>query len=220
MPAPAVVVYVIVGAVAIVTGLSFYMWWNWGKIVIALKGKNIAILGSEGVGKTTLNEFLHGGEIKPESKILKRNILKLQDLKFYVKDGEDVSGGDMYLGKWKDLFLKSNITLYLFDSKKVYDGDKEYIDEIINRMRLLSSWKQEKNKNIQMVMIGTYSDLIDGIYSKKSAKLINEKIKENITPALNQGDIDHDNLIVGSLKDDNNIQILVGALLVLLYKKK
>jgi hypothetical protein len=52
---------VVIGLAALFTGGMVYL--NWDKIVIALSGKQVAVLGARQVGKTHLIEFLTTGSI-------------------------------------------------------------------------------------------------------------------------------------------------------------
>jgi GTPase SAR1 family protein len=98
---------------------------NWDEIVCRLRGKKVAILGGQAVGKTTLCDFLSKGSIpeKYEQTSLDRTCgryFKLEELnlKIYLKSSWDVGGGDKsrpesLLQYWKKIVDQSEIVFYL-----------------------------------------------------------------------------------------------------------
>lgn len=95
MPIP-IVVLIVAGIIVAVTGTTITVV-KWDKILIALKGKRLAVLGARAVGKTHLVRFLTSGSIPseykqtvaPEKASSRRFSLKELDLR--IKDTLDIS---------------------------------------------------------------------------------------------------------------------------------
>ncbi len=225
MAGPAVIVIIAIGGVIMLGAAAFFVLKKWEKIKLFFKGKRIAILGPEGCGKTTLYDIIHKGKLNiPDQKIMgirlkKGNILYMDELKVYIKEGVDIPGDDRNLNEWQKIVMESDIVLYLFNSKLVYDNNENYINRIYNDMRIFNSWKKEKKNTTVVLLVGTFADHIKGMEEKNEAKSIIKIIHDNINDAINQGDIDHNNLIIGSLIDEENSKNLVLAIIKLLYKK-
>src|SRR4051812_38292644 len=66
MPVPVVVFWIIAGGISLLLGTTVAV--KWDDIVVALKGKSLAVLGARGVGKTHLITFLTSGSIPAEYK--------------------------------------------------------------------------------------------------------------------------------------------------------
>ncbi len=59
-------VWIVIAAVSALAGTTIAL--NWDNILIALKGKKLAVLGARGVGKTHIIKFLSSGSIPAEYK--------------------------------------------------------------------------------------------------------------------------------------------------------
>nr|GFC54263.1 hypothetical protein [Tanacetum cinerariifolium] len=105
----------------------------WDKVVLAITGKRIAVLGPRGSGKSTLLNFLSAGTLSTNneqtvsSQKVASNRLSMAELKFDLKSTIDVPGGpdaqedwqrvvDGYLtvapaekGDFQDNFIRNNL---------------------------------------------------------------------------------------------------------------
>lgn len=138
---------------------------NWDKIIIALKGKNIAILGAREVGKTHLLKFLTTGSIpteykqtvRPEKISAKR--FKLSDLNLNIKESLDVSGDTVAHAQWRELHDNADFVFYLIRADRIMIGDESAESRIRNDMRHISDWRKECKNPPQIFIIGTHCDL-------------------------------------------------------------
>src|SRR5262249_21203756 len=95
MPLP-VLIWIGIGVVSLLVGTTIAV--KWDDIVVALKGKKLAVLGARGVGKTHLITFLSSGSIPAEYKQTiapqkaSSRRFQLKDLDLKMKDTLDVSG--------------------------------------------------------------------------------------------------------------------------------
>lgn len=100
-------VWNVVAMVAGAVGLSVWGWIKrdkiveaWDSLVVALKGKKVAVLGARGSGKTTLLTFLSKGELPvgntqtTSAKRVALSRLKLKDLQLDLKETKDLPGGE------------------------------------------------------------------------------------------------------------------------------
>lgn len=107
MALPAFVLLIAAGVASFLVGTTIVV--KWDDIVIALKGKRLAVLGTRGVGKTHLVKFLATGSIPadykqtvaPEKTSSRR--FKLGDLDLKVKDSLDVSGDNVVVNSSQTL---------------------------------------------------------------------------------------------------------------------
>ena len=138
---------------------------NWDKIVIALEGKKLAVLGERRVGKTVLINFLTEGTIpeKYEQTIAKEKTaarrFKLKDLSLKIKALNDVPGSKDDYAVWKSITDDADIVLYLLRIDKLMKGDKRTEDRVEADMWQIGRWLQENPKKFPLFIIGTHCDL-------------------------------------------------------------
>ena len=96
MPLP-IVAWIVIGVVSLLVGTTIAV--KWDDIVVALKGKRLAVFRAPIIGKTHLIKFLSSGSIPTEykqtvaPKKASSRRFQLKDLNLKVKDTLDVSGG-------------------------------------------------------------------------------------------------------------------------------
>lgn len=139
---------------------------NWNEIIIALKGKRLAILGARRVGKTHLARFLTSGSIPadykqtvaPEKTAAHR--FQLKDLDLKIKKGLDLSGDKANYAEWKELHDQSDIVLYLLRADRLIAGDEEVESRARDDLRQISYWLESRGKQRPLFFIvGTHCDL-------------------------------------------------------------
>lgn len=121
------------------------IWATWEKIITALKGKKIAVLGARGAGKTTFFILLNALNLtaleieqtvnrnKTKSSSIDLNIQE-EIKKIRFKPTFDLPGSEDYRdnGKWQKEFDSANIVLYFVNAAALLRGiDKT--DEINNK---------------------------------------------------------------------------------------
>lgn len=151
------------GAIALASGYAIYR--NWRKIVSLLKGKKIAVLGAQGVGKTHLITFLTSGVITEEyiqtlaPTSVQGRKFDLRELSLKFRETIDVPGGQVAYAVWKDLFDDADLVFYLFRVDKIKSGDPETIRRIQQDTRQIRQWIDEKKRDHPTVIaIGTFCD--------------------------------------------------------------
>lgn len=160
MPLP--VIFIVLAVVTALVGTTIAVKWN--DIVIALQGKQLAVLGARAVGKTHLVKFLTSGSIPieykqtvaPEKTSSKRFFLKDLDLK--VKDTLDLSGDKAAYAEWKELHDKADVVFYLLRADRLIAGDQLVESRVRNDLRHISEWLEARNPRPSFFIIGTHCD--------------------------------------------------------------
>ena len=138
------VVVVAVGAGVTVAAL------NWDKIIIALKGKKLAVLGENRVGKTSLIKFLTTGSIPRESdptdyaRRVTGHRFQLRELDVVIQNLKDVPGDKSRYASWKSAFNDADIVLYLLRVDQLMAGNKRTEVRVRKDMGQIKRWLGDK----------------------------------------------------------------------------
>ena len=228
MPAPLVIWGIIVGVTALLGG-GVALGVNRDKLVVALQGKRIAILGEREVGKTTLFKFLSEGWLPLEynatmvgdKTAAKR--FKLKDLDLKLKQSEDVAGGKDHHGEWQASAESSDLLIYLVRSDRLLAGHhatearvKRDVEEHIK------NWVSKK----RVAIVGTFADkdprfadpakhveMADAFRALQSVK----RMRAALGGDGGGADV---TIVLGSLAHDKYARDLVYALFSALLSKK
>jgi GTPase SAR1 family protein len=217
----AIVIPIVIGLGALF-GTVIYI--NWDKIVIALYGKKIAVLGERAVGKTHLITFLTTGSVpeqykqtvRPETASERRFQLEKLDLK--IKETRDLSGSDAAYAEWKSLFDESDIVLYLLRVDKLMSGDAYAEARVRKDMKHIGAWLAERNPRPQFFIVGTHCDLTDPDFTKLPNNKVGEYAdKVSRLPAIEDavrrgGGGQNAKIILGSMKSLPETEALVYRL--------
>lgn len=165
--------------VSAITGTTIAV--KWDDVVIALRGKRIAILGARGVGKTHLMKFLSTGAIPaeykqtlaPEKASSRRFSLKDLDLK--LKGTLDQSGDKAAYAEWKNLHDKSDVVFYLLRADRLIAGDRDTEARVRDDLRHISGWLEARSPRPRFFIIGTFCDF-DPEFRSMSADKIGDYI--------------------------------------------
>lgn len=155
-------IIIAVAALAVGTGAAVAL--NWDKIVIALKGKKLAVLGERKIGKTVLIKYLTTGTIieKYEQTTGRTrtdaNRLNLKDLSLSIKRSHDVPGAKDDYRVWRAITKEADIVMYLLRIDKLMEGDEITEKRVRDDMEHISRWLEEKPKEYPIFIIGTYCD--------------------------------------------------------------
>lgn len=127
-------------------------------LVIALRGKTVAILGPRASGKTTLYNFLEHGTVDlgrpgrattgPE----KHRAFRNRELGLSIRKGVDVPGG--MREPWEEPYKRADMAFYMFDVNRL-QAEEAYAKEVQDDGRLLADWGTRKK---QITVIGTHTD--------------------------------------------------------------
>ena len=196
---------------------------NWDKIIKALKGKKLAVLGEREVGKTTLLKFLAEGSI-PEKyeatieggeKVCGRRF-RLRDLELVIKDTRDVPGRRGY--GWERITKDADVVLYLLRADRLMEGHKPTQDRVRGDIDQIKRWLGENpKKEFPLFLIGTHCDLTDpdlttlpadkiGVYEDEMHEILEEVF-------LRGGGEGKVRIMLGSLKSAATTEKLVFRLL-------
>lgn len=147
---------------------------DWDAILIALRGKKLAVLGARGVGKTHIIKFLTSGSIPaeykqtvaPEKSAARR--FQLRELDLRIKETLDVSGDKAAYAEWRDLQRGSDVVFYLLRADQLIDGDKKVEERVLEDLRHIGEWLKASSPRPQLFIIGTHCDL-DREFAKLAA---------------------------------------------------
>jgi len=170
MAIPALV-WLVIATVSLLVGTTIAV--KWDDIVVALKGKRLAVLGARGVGKTHLVKFLTTGTIPaeykqtlaPEKASSRRFALKDLDLK--VKDSLDVSGDKAAYSEWKELHDQADVVFYLLRADRLITGDSDVEARVRDDLKHVGVWLETRKPSPRFFIIGTHCDL-DPAFSRIS----------------------------------------------------
>lgn len=140
-------------------------------------GKQIAVLGSRGVGKTTFWEFLKTKKITNETfeatrarKSYKSITIKEDGLKIKFTQNYDVGGGAGNYSDWETSVNDANYIFYILDIHKVLNCDYDYINHVRSDMDYISSKIRERRLSAE-------KSISDGILSSV-ANSVKDSFKE------------------------------------------
>lgn len=141
----------------------------WDRIVIAFKGKKLAVLGERQVGKTTLIQFLTEGSIPTKytqtvaPKPVSRKRFQLKDLQLSIKRGFDFGGSTDSYGEWKKQCQEADLILYLLRADRLLAGDATVEGRIRDDLKhiegWLAEWRKKQKRPLPFFIIGTHCDL-------------------------------------------------------------
>lgn len=160
------VLWIVFGVVSLLLGTTIAV--KWDDIVVALKGKRVAVLGARAVGKTHLIKFLSSGSIPAEYKQTvapektSGRRFHLRDLDLKVKDTLDVSGDKAAYAEWKQLHDQADLVLYLLRADRLIAGDAAVEERVRDDLRHIGGWLDARTSRPRFFIIGTHCDLDSG----------------------------------------------------------
>jgi hypothetical protein len=150
---------------------------NWDKLIIALKGKRVAILGARGVGKTQLLKFLTTGSLPAEykqtvaSEKADGRRFQLKDLDLILKRTRDLSGDNAAYGEWKALHDEADLVFYLLRADRIIERDEAVESRVRADIRHIAEWLKAREEAPRLFIVGTHCDL-DPAFTTLSADQI------------------------------------------------
>lgn len=216
MPIP--LIFIAIGVAALLAGTAIAV--KWDDIVVALKGKRLAVLGARGVGKTHLVKFLTSGSIPveykqtvaPEKASSRR--FQLNDLDLKVKDSLDVSGDKAAYGEWKELLDQADVVFYLLRADRLIAGDNDVETRVRGDLKHIGGWLKSLSPRPRVFIIGTHCDF-DPEFSSISADKIGDYVdKFRQLPIVVElvarlGGAQQAKVVLGSLKTAQDTEALV-----------
>lgn len=219
MPIPLIIAAAVAGT-ALFTAIKIFSTKDKYK---TLAGEKFSVLGLRQSGKSTFLNFLNNGSLpeKCDGTLDPENFkgkVTLQDFKFNF-NAIDV-GGDNF-SSWKYSLKESNYIIFLLNTPRLLDRDKQYQKELSEASYVISTYLEtlkESTNQPKVILLGTFLDVIDEkeYMSEKTEINIEAKLKENllILDLYSKFSTTNTvNLIVGSLKTQESTQRLTLRML-------
>lgn len=218
MPLPILILIVVAVVSTLAGGTALAAYWD--DLLIALKGKRLAVLGARAVGKTHLIKFLTTGSIPaeykqtvaPEKTPPRR--FQLKDLDLKMKDTLDVSGDKAAYAEWKELHDKADIVFYLLRADRLIAGDLEVESRVRDDLRHIGGWLEDPSSRPRFFIIGTHCDF-DSEFATHSQDKIGDYVdKFRRLPIINElvaraGGAQQTKVVLGSMKTVQDTEALV-----------
>ena len=208
---------------------SIVGWGVLGGIAIAryMKGKKLAILGAQSVGKTSLITYLTEQSLpkrhEPTSfpKDVKGGRIEIKDLKLKIWRGKDLPGSPDDYGNWKKLVDEADIILYLVRIDDLMQENKSlYKYRVEQDMHQIRRWlKKRDSQEFLLFIVGTGCDLTDEdftILSRPEQAEYKQKIRNTSVLSkliLISGGGNNVRFVLGSLKSKETSENLVYDLI-------
>ena len=217
MPVPLLIIVAIaVGTMLVGTTIAL----QWDQIVVALKGKRLAVLGARGVGKTHLIKFLTSGSIPegykqtvaPEKASARR--FRLKDLDLKVKRTLDVSGDKASYAEWKELHDNADLVFYLLRADRLIAGDTNVESRARADLRHIGEWRTARSIKPRFFIIGTHCDFDEEFTELSVGKLGDYVDKFRRLPIVSElvahgGGTQEVKVVLGSMKSVADTEMLV-----------
>ncbi len=137
-----------------------------------LKGKTLAVLGENKVGKTCLLDFLTTGSIpkKYEADLFAREVpgrrFQLRKLKLNIPSLKHLPGFSDQYAPWKEVVIEADIVLYLLRVDQLMAGHEPTENRVQKDIRQIKKWldkleEEGKPKKYPLFIIGTHCDRTD-----------------------------------------------------------
>lgn len=193
----------------------------WDAIVVALRGKHVAVLGARGVGKSHFIKFLTTGSIPleykqtvaPEKTSGRR--LQLQELDLKIKAMLDVGGGIEARAQWHKQVNGADVVFYLFRVDHVNENNQAAVERILSDGRHLGEWLRDRKERPKLCIVGTHCDYDssfqgqhDNFHGDYVTKLRNQPTVRKLTMLC--GGMSQVSLVVGSMKTVQSTEDLVS----------
>ena len=197
---------------------------NWDKILMALKGKRLAVLGARAVGKTHLLQFLTTGSIpegykqNPSQKTAPRRF-QLKELDLKIKEGIDVPGSPDAYAEWKELHDQADIVFYLLRADHLIAGDDDVEHRVRADLRHIGGWLEARKPRPRFFIIGTHCDLDSEFVGCPADKIGNYVDKFRKLPIMAElvargGGAKQAKVVLGSMKTIPDTEALVYEIFV------
>ena len=165
MPFP-VLIPVVVATSTVLTAAAIFL------LKRRLKGKTLAVLGEQKVGKTCLIDFLTTGSIPKKYKagLYAREVpgrrFQLRKLELNIPPLKDLPGFSEEYAQWKEVVNEADIVLYLLRVDQLVAGHEPTECRVQKDLRQIKKWlkeleEEDKRKKYPLFIVGTHCDLTD-----------------------------------------------------------
>ncbi len=149
------------------------------RLLGAIRGHRVAVLGERGVGKTHLQTFLRTGEIpavyehtsgKPSLKPGQAHLWSITRLHgrpnrstIAIKRGRDVPGSAEAVEAWREVLCEASVLIYLFRADEIFMENEEHQNRVLDDARVISAIVQNEQLTLPGVaLVGTHFDMVPG----------------------------------------------------------
>ena len=164
MPIPVIPIIAVISAVLAAVAIR--------ALKKSLKGRTLAVLGEQEVGKTYLIDFLTTGSIprKYEPDLYAREVsgrrFQLGELKLNIPPLKHLPGSAADYDQWKGVVIEADIVLYLLRVDQLMASHKPTENRVKKDIRQIKRWldkleEEDKRKKYPLFIIGTHCDLTD-----------------------------------------------------------
>ncbi len=216
-----------VAVATLITGLTAKTYYS------RLSGKRLAILGARGTGKTTLYNFLTGGELTGATAVqtTKANLYKLNDLSLNIKQGVDIGGSQDFRDRWVSIMKDSDYIFYMIDISKTFseivgeESAANYISIVREHLNLINQFYEDNPARTDKlnIMAVSYDKVVRAFNKDKSkfsvdfeierTKFRDSLIEDRWLIMLNPIRANKRDFLMGSLENDKAKQEMVHELL-------
>ena len=148
------------------------------RLIGALRGHKIGVLGERGVGKTHLQTFLRTGNIPAvyEQTVGQNRLASGRaqlwaieglgpptNFKLALKSAYDVPGAAEAVEAWREVVGEATILLYLFRADLVFNKESTHLQRMHEDARLIADLINERTRSkLKVAMLGTHYDMVPG----------------------------------------------------------
>ena len=218
MPLPIIIIIVALCAASAAAATAVGL--KWDAIMVALKGKRLAVFGARGVGKTHLIKFLTSGSIPEDYKqtlALEKATgrrFQLRDLDLRVRNTLDLSGDKSAYGEWKKLHDQADVVFYLLRADRLIVGDEDVETRVRDDLRHIGGWLDARTSRPRFFIIGTHCDF-DPPFTALSSNTVGDyvdkfrKLPIMIELVTRSGGAQQTRVVLGSMKTIKDTEALV-----------
>jgi hypothetical protein len=207
MPVPLIVAGVIVAATLGGAAVTVYK---------KLAGKQVAVLGGQRVGKTTLLHALRSGTVPDD---LKRTLDPTKGGKFSIESGsgavgfsvpKDLPGNDgLGYADWREAFERADYVWYLFRADLIQRRNPEHSALVKEHLSMFRHW-MGTGHSPTVILIGSWADQAPD-YTSDPERFRGEVAGANVI-SVGALMLNNAKLVVGSLSDEDAARELIADL--------
>lgn len=208
MPLPLIVIPLALAAAALSGGVFVAA----KAIAKSLEGKNVAILGGQQVGKTTLLNLLRGGENQELQTLGGKFTIEIKGKPVDLNVPRDLAGRDgLGFAAWKEAFSESDYLWYLFRADLIARRDAETIELVKGHLDMFKAWLgTAAGARPKVILIGTWADQHPD-FARRVARFI-KTVDESDVIKFGSVKLNNAGVVVGSLATEKDADKLLKGI--------